>query len=117
MLEYAEALFAQSNFTITVAVLAAAGCAYAVGNFLSSWLHMVCLFPGLLLGTLTAIDIGNRFGLLVGREKDQKILIVGVSGLVLALLLHFIVYDLFTWLLSYNRRAHRELVERSGDRQ
>lgn len=117
MLEYTQALFAQNNYILAVAIISAAACAHAIGTFLSSWLHTVVLFPGLLLGTLTSIDLGKRAGLIVGRDQDLTILIISVFGLLVSLLVHLIIADLVYWALSYNRRAHRELIERSGDRR
>ena len=115
MYEYIASLLSQPDFDLTLAALGAAAVAYHLSTVLSNWLVGVALFPGLAFGALAAIDLAKDLGLVIGRDKDVAIIGACVSGLIVALFVYYMLYNLLLWLTSYNRRAHRELIERAGD--
>ena len=117
MYEYFAGLLSQPTFELTLAVIGAAVVAYLFSTVFSTWLLGVALFPGLGIGALAAIDIAKTLGLVIGRDKDVAIIGAGVAGLMVALFAYYILFNVLMWLTSYNRRAHRELIERAGERR
>lgn len=115
MIDYLYQVFGQNTFIMSVSWLGATAVAYAFTTHLSSWLTGAVLFPGLFLGSLVAIDISTHTGLIIGREKDMSIITASMVGLSLALMVYYILYNVLIWASSYNRRAHRQILERCND--
>ncbi|MEQ1711007.1 MAG: hypothetical protein ABL908_06350 [Hyphomicrobium sp.] len=115
MYEYFASLLSQPTFEVTLAALGAAAVAYHLSTVLSTWVVGVAIFPGLAFGALATIDLAKHLGLVIGRDKDVAIIGACVMGLIAAMFVYYMLFNLLVWLTSYNRRAHRELIERAGD--
>lgn len=115
MYDYVVLVLSQSNYNLTLAILGGAGVAYALASALSSALIGVVLFPGLTVGALASMALAKHAGLIVGRDKDLYLLGVCALGLMATLFVYYLLHSLLDWLMSYNRREHRMLMERSGE--
>jgi hypothetical protein len=113
MLDLIAQVFDQTPFTMALCALAAGALAYAFTTLLSSWLTGVLLFPGLFTGALAAVELAERLGLVIGRDKESVIIGACFLGLLLTLFCYYVGFNFLLWLTSYNSRAYRALMERA----
>lgn len=116
MLDLVFQIYAQSNFTLAVCGLAAGLLSYSLASLLSSWLTGVVLFPGLFTGAMAGVEAAERMGMIIGRDKETVIIGACFTGLLVASLVYYVLHNLLQWLLSYNSKEFKDLMQRSGER-
>lgn len=115
MYDYLAIVVSQENYNLALAIIGGGMVSYALASALSSRLIGIVLFPGLTLGGLASMALAKHAGLIIGRDKDLYLMGTCAAGLMVTLFAYYVLYNLLDWLLSYNRREHRMLIQRSNE--
>lgn len=106
------ALFNQSPMALIVTGLWSLGVSYVVTQQLMSWLYGAMIFPGLVIGGLLGIELGQMLALLPARDSDITLIVACALGIATSFFIQVGIFTLFNWMTSYNRRDLEAVLER-----
>lgn len=114
MSSFLDLLFRQSEFVLAFCALLAACVSYTFASFNSNWMFGLILFPGLYAGAVAAVIVATDAGLITGPEKDDTAIVASFVGVLAALAIYHLLFQMLIRLTSYSRRAHKAIIDRAG---